>query len=368
MERQARVNAPWWLPYSIPIILFAVFMGLIIADKAEYTVTYSAGYDGGRSKTVTVVERETLPEPEPIYRLGYTFAGWWYEDADGWRLWDFEKDKVNEDITLTARWERVTYTITLDADGGECGTTAYTVAAGETFKLPVPTKDGYYFAGWYCGEFKFDKGSYPYNCDCNVKAKWTTYPPGMTVKIGRFEQDGNLENGAEEIEWYVVDYKDGKYFLVSKYLLAEMRYAQNARDTVWETSLIRTYLNGEFLETAFSEQERQYVTSTLLPEGTTDRVFLLSKRDIEDIVIDFYMCIGLPSDYLLAQGVRVSNKQVHDMNPDKIYHTTWYYIRGNIKADGTWFGGYDSRSLVRPAMWIDESYVNWANTEKGEKP
>ena len=349
---------PWWVPYSIPVVIFASIMIFIIADKPEYTVIFSPGYDGGRSKTVTVVERETLPEPEPIYRPGYTFTGWWYKDEGGWRLWNFENDKVREDITLTARWERDTYTITLDANGGECSTTAYTVAAGENFKLPVPTKDGYYFAGWYCGEFKFDKGSYPYNCDCNVKAKWTTYPPGMTVKIGRFEQDGNLENGAEEIEWYVIDYRDGRYFLVSKYLLVEMRYAENARDTVWETSLICTYLNGEFLETAFSKQERQYVTSTLLPEGTTDRIFLLSKRDIEDIVIDFYMCIGLPSDYLLAQGVMVSNKQVHDMDPDKIYHTTWYYLRGNIKADGTWFGGYDSQSLVRPAMWIDEEYMS----------
>lgn len=356
-----RAYMPWWLPYAVPMVIFAIMMIFIIADKPEYTVTFSPGYDGGKDKTETAERKDTLALPDDIYRPGYTFAGWWYKDEDGWRLWDFENDKVLGDMKLTARWERVSYTITLDANGGECGTTAYTVAAGETFKLPVPTKGGYYFAGWYCGEFKFDKGTYPYNCDCNVKAKWTTYPPGMTVKIGRFEQDGNLENGAEEIEWHVVDYKDGKYFLVSKYLLTEMRYAENARDTAWETSLIRTYLNGKFLETAFSEQERQYVTSTLLPEGTTDCVFLLNKRDIEDIVIDFYMCIGLPSDYLLAQGVRVSNKQVHDMDPDKIYHTTWYYIRGNIKADGTWFGGYDSQSLVRPAMWIDEEYVDKYN-------
>lgn len=350
--------------FSIPIILLTVIIILLIADQPEYTVTFSPGYTGGGNRTETVDKRDPVPVPEEIFRPGYTFAGWWYKDEYGWRLWDFENDKVYGDITLTARWERITYTITLDANGGVCDTSEYTAYANGKFKLPGATKEGCYFAGWYCGEYKFDTGTYPWDRDCSVKAKWTTYPPDMTVRIGRFEQDGNLENGAEEIEWYVVDYKDGKYFLVSKYLLEEMRYAESNQDKVWETSLIRAYLNGEFLETAFSEQERQYIAPTALPEGVTDRVFLLSKKDIEDTMIDFYMCIGLPSDHLLAQGIKVHNTQYDQMRPDIIFQTTWYYLRDKTTADGQWFGSGNAKAPVRPAMWIDESYVN----EKGETP
>ena len=365
MKKEKRsMHLPLWALCGIPLLLLAGMLILMIADVPEYTVTLSPGYPGGRNKTETVEKRDTVPVPEEIFRPGYTFAGWWYKDTDGWRLWDFERDKVREDITLTARWERITYTIHLDANGGECDATEYTVNARGTFRLPSATKEGYYFAGWYCGEFPFDAGTYPWDGDCTAKAKWTTYPPGMTVRIGHFEQDGNPENGAEEIEWYVVDYKDGKYFLVSKYLLTEMQYAENVRDTAWETSLIRTYLNGPFFETAFSEQEQQYIVPTALPEGVTDRVFLLSETDIEETIIDFYMCIGLPSDHLLAQGLKVHNTQYAALQPGKIYQTTWYYLRGRKTADGQWFGSGNAKAPVRPAMWIDESYVN----EKGETP
>ena len=367
-NKKPRFSLPWYVPYLIPVVIFVVMIIIMIANNSGYSVTFSPGYDGGQEIIEAVETDGTIPTPSEIYRPGYTFAGWWYEDTDGWRLWDFENDKAYEDITLTARWERITYTVTLDANGGECSLTEYKVDAKGAFKLPVPTREGYYFAGWYCGEFQLDKGTYPWDCDCSVKAKWTTYPPGMTVKIGQFEQDGNLDNGPEEIEWYVADYKDGKYFLVSKYLLAEMKYAENNQGKAWETSLIRAYLNGEFLTLAFTDQEQQYIVPTALPEGVTDRVFLLSKKDIEEIIIDFYMCIGLPSDHLIAQGLKVHNTQYDEMHPETIYQTTWYYLRGKTTVDGQWFGSGSGKAPVRPAMWIDESYVNGTSPEKGETP
>ena len=357
MNKKTRICSPWWLPYSIPVVLFAVIMIFIIADTPEYTVKFSPGYDGGRDRTETVERKDTVPVPEDIYRPGYTFAGWWYRDEDGWRLWDFENDKVYEDITLTARWEHITYIMTLDANGGECDITEYTVQSGVPYEMPAPTRKGYTFAGWYCGGQNMTKGIYPYIDDVPVKARWVTYPLGMTVHIGRFEQDGNLDNGPEEIEWYVVDYKDGKYYLVSKYLLAEMRYAESNEDKAWETSLIRAYLNDEFLDTAFTEQEQQYIVPTALPEGVTDRVFLLSKKDIEEILVDVHLVMGIPSNYLLKQGVELTNGCGDLMYPEEIYRTTWYYMRDKMEVDGWAYCFYSPISLVRPVMWIDESYL-----------
>lgn len=42
-----------------------------------------------------------VEEPENPVREGYTFTGWYYED----QLWDFDTDKVVEDMTLVAGWE-----------------------------------------------------------------------------------------------------------------------------------------------------------------------------------------------------------------------------------------------------------------------
>lgn len=42
-----------------------------------------------------------VEEPETPVREGYTFTGWYYEG----QLWDFDTDKVVENMTLLAGWE-----------------------------------------------------------------------------------------------------------------------------------------------------------------------------------------------------------------------------------------------------------------------
>ena len=47
------------------------------------------------------------------------------------------------------QYARRTYTITLDANGGTCATASINVKHGATPSLPVASKDGYSFAGWF---------------------------------------------------------------------------------------------------------------------------------------------------------------------------------------------------------------------------
>lgn len=74
------------------------------AETKEYTVTFdSAG--GTAVQSVTVQEGATLKAPEaPVkatFSARYDFTGWYYEG----RLWVFDADVVDGDITLTANWE-----------------------------------------------------------------------------------------------------------------------------------------------------------------------------------------------------------------------------------------------------------------------
>lgn len=108
-----------------------------------YTVTYTDGVTDEEifaDESYTVGEGSLTPAftgtPE---REGYTFAGWDQEIAD----------VVTQDVTYTAVWTANTYTLTLDAGEGTVDpatvTVTYDAAIGE---LPVPTRDGYEFAGW----------------------------------------------------------------------------------------------------------------------------------------------------------------------------------------------------------------------------
>ena len=81
------------------------------------------------------------------------------------------------------------YTLTLDADGGECELSSIEVEYGKPIgELPVPTREGYEFGGWYNIDISYTrtngkksetalKSSTIYNLekDATVKAKWYKY-------------------------------------------------------------------------------------------------------------------------------------------------------------------------------------------------
>ena len=111
---------------------------------------------------------------------------------------------------------------------------------------------------------------------------------GGTVVLGAYEQDGNTENGAEAIEWRVLEVKDGEALLISEYGLEAMPYNDTEEPITWEECSLRAWLNGEFYEGTFSEDEKEVIVLTKLTnddhetkgtEGgndTKDNVFLLS--------------------------------------------------------------------------------------------
>ena len=100
----------------------------------------------------------------------------------------------------------------------------------------------------------------------------------------------------------------------------------------------------------------------------TDRVFSLSKKDVQEVVIDWKMVMGIATDYAVSQGLRVYNTTFNPMHENRVsYDIAWYSIRGASVLCSA-FGNTFGKNGVRPAMWIDEAYVNGTNPEKGETP
>lgn len=118
-----------------------------------------------------------------------------------------------------------------------------------------------------------------------------------TITFGSYEQDNNLENGAEPIEWYVLSKTENEMTLLSKYVLDCQPFAtdkeQDKYETVyWEMSSIRRWLNKYFYKTAFNKDEQNRIKLTKLKNSddryynsdngndTEDKVFLPTAVDM----------------------------------------------------------------------------------------
>ena len=95
----------------------------------------------------------TAPNPVPTNE-GHSIEGWYYDNNGTETKWNFDTDTVKCTMTLKAKWELSTYSVTLQTDGGTIASgkevTGYTYGTGAV--LPTTndiTREGYRFDGWY---------------------------------------------------------------------------------------------------------------------------------------------------------------------------------------------------------------------------
>ncbi len=127
--------------------------------------------------------------------------------------------------------------------------------------------------------------------------------PGDIFLYGVYEQDNDLSNGKEPIEWVVLSNENGELFATTKYLIEGMPYNEEYVKATWETCTLREWLNGDFLNESFNDEERNRIKTKYLVNGdnqrngldggndTIDRIFILS---YDDVVNPAY---GFSSDY-----------------------------------------------------------------------
>jgi uncharacterized repeat protein (TIGR02543 family) len=90
---------------------------------------------------------KATPPPAPT-RTGFSFVGW-YKDSAYTAAWNFDADRVTQDISIYAKWERGTYIITFDAQNGTPNTTQTALYESYLTQPANPVREGYTFAGWY---------------------------------------------------------------------------------------------------------------------------------------------------------------------------------------------------------------------------
>jgi tetratricopeptide (TPR) repeat protein len=115
---------------------------------------------------------------------------------------------------------------------------------------------------------------------------------GSSVTFGAYEQDDNLENGKEPIEWIIINRNETSAMLISRKIIEYQVFDKNNSDSTWETSSLREYLNKDFFNVAFEDSEKIKIAETVvLPDSkkystspdqgnkTIDKVYILSEKE-----------------------------------------------------------------------------------------
>lgn len=97
---------------------------------------------------------------------------------------------------------------------------------------------------------------------------------GSTVTFGSYEQDGNKLNGSEPIEWYVISKDGNTAYLYSVYCLDCKPYnnSSSSYSVNWSNCSLRDWLNDDFYNKAFSDEEKQYLCLTAVTGNKTNDI------------------------------------------------------------------------------------------------
>ncbi len=214
--------------------------------------------------------------------------------------------------------------------------------------------------------------------DCRViqdeLIKEHPYLKFIDCKIGDITNYGYYND--EQISWKVLDKENDKVLIISENSICERAYNDYYEAVTWEECSLRHWLNNDFYNTAFDENEKLSIKSTILSnddnshfstEGgndTEDKVFLLSIEEAEEYFADDISRVANYNNeqywwWLRSPGCKTDNI---------FYKYKFDEYSGNaacVKPTGEIFYGgsnvnHDNYDLpywgVRPAMWIQIEY------------
>ncbi|GEM_PF-3704751 len=141
---------------------------------------------------------------------------------------------------------------------------------------------------------------------------------GELINFGVYEQDNAIYNGSESISWRVLAIEESKVLLLSEKCLDCVKF--DYYNSQWELSDLRKWLNANFINTAFTSEEKSKIVSVTLKnedsktfgyysnyskDDTIDKIFLLSENEF----LYYSKALNLsakPTAYAISKGASVN--------------------------------------------------------------
>lgn len=314
-----------------------------VIDK--YTITYNMN-GGTCSNPTEVTSSGGVITLEPASRSGYTFTGWFYDEACTQPVPDGQIDcaALTADLNLYAGWTVNTMTVNYELDGGANDPDnpgSYTIEDRIVLKDAIRT--GYTFEGWYTSNDwsnpEFDKNPVTTLPDARIDdgatlyAKWSA-PVNYSIT---YVLDGGANNSANPASYNVTN--------------DDIVFAEPAKDGYT--------FGGWYKDAAFIQ------SVTGIPKGSAGDMTVYAKwidpaeiPEIPDDDKDGVYELSTYEDLVnVAKAVQLSS----------VYASASYELTGNINCDGKeWTqpigtetapfqGSFDGRDYYIAALRVDQA-------------
>lgn len=189
---------------------------------------------------------------------------------------------------------------------------------------------------------------------------------GDAVFFGYYEQDNDISDGREDIEWIVLAKEENRLLVISRYALDCQVYNIEYSYTTWESCTLRKWLNNDFFCAAFpnNEERKRIVEVTVPTDGNPRYDHVDSGNDVQDKI--FLLSIAEANKYDTARVCKPTAYAVACNVHTGVDGNSRWWLRSPgrtqgyaayVDSDGeiSYKGLYvDYRSFaVRPAMWIE---------------
>ena len=189
---------------------------------------------------------------------------------------------------------------------------------------------------------------------------------GDHVIFGSYEQDGDISNGSEPIEWIVLDKQSDNALLISDKLLDYVSYNDNNASTTWFSSSLRKWMNEDFFNNAFTSAEKKKIAVSSVVNSpntqyntqggptTSDYIFALSESEVRKYFVSDHAMVAYTTEAARKKGFASSDGADYWWlrSPGKSgEYAAAVYDRGGIVTMGN-IVSLDSVA-VRPALWVN---------------
>ena len=295
----------------------------LVAHWTINTYVISLDPNGGEcSKTSVDVKFGnyfSLPTPT---KTGYRFDGWFDGDI---KFSNFAKWNYMENKNLQAHWTARSYKITFNTDGGSCSDSTLNVTYDSLYELPVPTKSGFTFLGWFKNFEKVEQtGIWQIAEDSNLVARWSgntyhltfnpnsgeCYANSMDVVCGeKYSLPTPTKTGYTFEGWYDGDLRissngtwnsEGDKNLIAHWTITYFQITYFTNGGAYKSPDYYT-INDEIILEEFKITDIYYANHRIdVISNYNSNITKIPKVHVDyDIMADYYIIIKLSKNFLL---------------------------------------------------------------------